>query len=332
MMGMNPLSGGYSVAEFLQLDFAALTTATLAAICCGLLGNFLVLRRQSLMGDAISHAVLPGIVVAFVLAGSRGPVPMILGATAASVTAALLIELVRRLGRIEAGASMGVVFTVMFAGGVLLLEQAAARSVDLDADCVLYGQLEDILWFAGTGWEALLDPAALATLPRELLTLAGLLLLCLLLLALFWKEIRITTFDPGLASSLGIPAGLFHYGLMLMVALAAVASFEAVGSILVIAMLICPAATARLLTDRYGTQLALSGLFGASAAIVGYVAAGFLPGWFGADWALNAAGTIATVAGLQLAAAVVLGPRYGIVGRLRRAALPAEVVTEPRPA
>ncbi len=332
MMGMTPLSGGYSVAEFLQLDFAALTTATLAAICCGLLGNFLVLRRQSLMGDAISHAVLPGIVVAFVLAGSRGPVPMILGATAASVTAALLIELVRRLGRIEAGASMGVVFTVMFAGGVLLLEQAAARSVDLDADCVLYGQLEDILWFAGTGWEALLDPAALATLPRELLTRAGLLLLCLLLLALFWKEIRITTFDPVILAMDLPPLQRIAAQHPDPAYRAAVASFEAVGSILVIAMLICPAATARLLTDRYGTQLALSGLFGASAAIVGYVAAGFLPGWFGADWALNAAGTIATVAGLQLAAAVVLGPRYGIVGRLRRAALPAEVVTEPRPA
>src|SRR5690554_6643239 len=93
--GANGMTGSeYSVAEFLQLDFAAMTTATLAAICCGMLGNFLVLRRQSLMGDAISHAVLPGIVVAFVLAGSRGPIPMILGATAASVTAALLIELV----------------------------------------------------------------------------------------------------------------------------------------------------------------------------------------------------------------------------------------------
>src|SRR3546814_19522935 len=135
-----------STAEFLQLDFPAVATATLAAVCCALLGNFLVLRRQSLMGDAISHAVLPGIVVGFVVAGTRSPLPMIVGATAAAVLAAVLIELVRRLGRIEAGASMGVVFTVMFAFGVLLLEQAAARSVDLDADCVLYGSSESCVF------------------------------------------------------------------------------------------------------------------------------------------------------------------------------------------
>ena len=304
-------------AAFVQVDLPALLAATLAALVCALLGNFLVLRRQSLLGDAISHAVLPGIVAGFLVAGSRAALPMLAGAMAAAALAALLIEAVRRLGRIEPGASMGVVFTVMFALGVLLLEQAAARSVDLDADCVLYGQLEDILWFAASGWGSLLDPAALARMPREVLTLAGVAAVSGLLVALFWKELRITTFDPGLASTLGIPAGLFHYGLILFTALAAIASFEAVGSILVIAMLICPAAAARLLTDRYGVQLALSLSFGAASAILGYVAAGFLPGWLGAPWALNAAGMIAVVAGLILLLAALFGPRHGLLGRRR---------------
>ncbi len=302
-------------AAFVQVDLPALLAATLAATVCALLGNFLVLRRQSLLGDAISHAVLPGIVIGFVLAGSRATLPMVAGALSAAALAAVLIELVRRLGRIEAGASMGVVFTVMFALGVVLLEQAAAHSVDLDADCVLYGQLEDILWFAATGWGSLLDPSALVQLPGEVVTLAAVTALTGLLVGLFWKELKITTFDPGLADALGIPAGPFHYGLVLSTALAAIASFEAVGSILVIAMLICPAAAARLLTDRYGVQLALSLLFGAVSAVVGYVVAGFLPGWLGAAWALNAAGMIATVAGLIVALAALFGPRYGVLGR-----------------
>lgn len=307
--------------EFMQVDFPALATAILAALICGVLGNFLVLRRQSLMGDAISHAVLPGIVVGFIVAGSRSTLPMMGGAVGAAVLAGVLIELVRRFGQIEPGAAMGVVFTVMFALGVVLLEQAAAHSVDLDADCVLYGQLEDILWFEASGWWSLFDREALSGLPRELTTLAVLALVTFALLGLFYKEIKITTFDAGLASALGIPAQAFHYGLILFVSLAAIASFEAVGSILVIAMLICPAATARLITDRYGTQLMLSGLFGVGSAVFGYVAAGFVPGWFGADWALSSSGMMAVVSGVFFGIALVAGPRYGVLAtRVFRAA------------
>lgn len=302
-----------TAAEFMQVDFPALSTAILAAVCCAVLGNFLVLRRQSLMGDAISHAVLPGIVVGFIIAGTRSTIPMMGGAVGAALLSGVLIELVRRFGKIEPGASMGVVFTVMFALGVVLLEQAAAHSVDLDADCVLYGQLEDILWFEASGWGSLLDAGALAGLPRELTTLAVLTLLTLVLLGLFYKELKITTFDAELASSLGIPSRLFHYGLILFVSLAAIASFEAVGSILVIAMLICPAATARLITDRFGVQLLLSGLFGLASAVTGYVAAGFVPGWLGAGWALSASGMMAVMAGVFFAVALLAAPRYGML-------------------
>lgn len=308
-----------TVQDFLQIDLPAVTAAVLACISCALVGNFLVLRRQSLLGDAIAHAVLPGIVAGFLVAGTRTGLPILVGALTAAAAAGVLIEAVRRLGRLESGAAMGVVFTVMFALGVVLIEQAAARTVDLDADCVLYGQLEDILWLAPTGWASLLDPHVWADLPHEVTTLAAVTLLCAVVVAVFYKELMITSFDPALASTLGIPAGLFHYALVLLTAVAAIASFEAVGSILVVAMLICPAATARLLTDRMPVQLALSVLAGAAAGLAGYGAAAFGPFWLGGQASLSAAGMIAVMAGLLLVLAILLGPRHGVLGRRRGA-------------
>lgn len=304
--------------SFLQIDLPAILAALFATVACALLGNFLVLRRQSLMGDAISHAVLPGIVLGFLVAGTRATWPIFAGATLAAVAAAVLIELVRRLARLESGAAMGVVFSVFFAGGVLLIEQAAAHSVDLDAECVLYGQLEDILWLAPTGWASLLDPAVWAELPREVATLAAVTLVCALAVALFWKELKITSFDPELATTLGFPAGVFNTGLMLLVGMVAVAAFEAVGSILVIAMFICPAAAARLLTDRLAVQVWLSVAIAALCAVGGYVAAAFGPFWLGGDSSLAASGMIAVATGLALAAAILLAPRHGVLARWRR--------------
>jgi manganese/zinc/iron transport system permease protein len=321
-----------TVASFLQIDLPAMLAALLATLSCALLGNFLVLRRQSLMGDAVSHAVLPGIVLGFLVAGSRAIWPMFAGATLAAVAAAVLIELVRRLARLDAGTAMGVVFSIFFAAGVLLIEQAAARSVDLDAECVLYGQLEDVLWLAPTGWASLLDPAALAELPHELVTLAAVTAVCAAAVALFWKELKITSFDPELATTLGIPAGAFHVGLMLLVGMVAVAAFEAVGSILVIAMFICPAAAARLLTDRLSVQVWLSLAIAAACALGGYLAAAFGPFWFGGQSSLAASGMIAVSTGLVLAVAVLFAPRHGALARRRspastspRSGLPATV-------
>ena len=212
----------------------------------------------------------------------------------------------------------------MFAGGVVLIEQGAARAVDLDADCVLYGQLEGILWLAPKRWADLADPAVWTELPHQVVVLAAVTLLCVVCVTLFYKELALTSFDPHLATTLGYPAGLFHYGVVVLVAVAAIASFEAVGSILVVAMLICPAATARLLTDRLPVQLWLSvGIGGVTGA------GGYLLGAFGptvlmgepAD-ALNAAGMIATLAGVLLAAAILFAPRHGILGRRRSAPSP----------
>ena len=146
-----------TVQDFLQVDLPAMLACLFATLACTLLGNFLVLRRQSLMGDAIAHAVLPGIVLGFLVAGTRATWPIFIGALLAAVLAAVAIDLVRRYGRLDSGTAMGVVFSILFAGGVVLMEQAAASAVDLDAECVLFGQLEDILWLAPDGWASLLD-------------------------------------------------------------------------------------------------------------------------------------------------------------------------------
>jgi manganese/zinc/iron transport system permease protein len=239
------------------------------------------------------------------LSGTRAALPMILGAAAAAILAATLVHFVRRYGRVEPGAALGVVFTVMFALGVVMLEQGAAHRVDLDPDCVLYGQLETVLWLVATGPESLIDPAALAELPRELVTLAVTLVVLSGLVAWFWKEIQISTFDPELAGALGIPANVFRFGVTLAAAVATVVSFEAVGSILVVAMIVCPAAAARLLTNRYGSQLTVTLVLAATAAVLGYAAAAFGPGLFGSPNSLSAAGMIATFAGILLGLAAI---------------------------
>lgn len=298
-----------SVAEFLQLSLVPLVVGTLAAVICALLGNFLVLRRQSLVGDAVSHVALPGIVAAFILTGTISTIPMMLGAAGSAIVTVALIELVRRVGRIEPGAAMGVVFTAVFAAGVLALEQTDTSTVHLDVEHALYGNLESLIWLAGDRWGALLDPAALAELPPALPRLAAVFVVVAAFLLAFWKELVLGTFDPGFARAVGARPGLVGVALVVLVAVAAVAAFDAVGSIIVIAMFICPAAAARLMTDRLLPQLAWSVGFAVVSAVAGYVLAGYGPLWFGFPASVSAAGMIATVSGLILLVACLAAPR-----------------------
>lgn len=295
-------------AEFVALSLPPLVIGTLAALACALPGNFLLLRRQAMMGDAISHVVLPGIVVAFLVTGQVSTWPMLLGAAGAAILAALLIEAVRRIGRLNPGTAMGVVFTAMFAGGVLLLEQSDTSSVQLDVQHALYGNLESLIWLDGLGWSSLLDPQALQGLPPEL----GRMALCLLVIAgatvLFWRPLTLTTFDEGFARSLGLPVALIGFGLVVLAAVAAVAAFDAVGSIIVIAMFICPPAAARLMTNSLRTQVWWSLGFAALSAVGGYVLAGYGPIWLGFAQSVSAAGMIATVSGLILTLAALFAP------------------------
>lgn len=295
-------------AEFVPLSLTPLLIGILAAVTCALPGNFLLLRRQALIGDAISHVVLPGIVVAFLLTGTIAAAPMMLGAAAAALLAVLLIEAVRRIARIEAGAAMGVIFTTLFAAGVLLLEQSDTSAVHLDVEHALYGNLESLIWLDATGWQSLLDPVALAGLPPELPRMALAFVIVALAIRLMWRPLALSTFDEGFAATLGMPVRWIGLGLVMLAALAAVAAFDAVGSIIVIAMFICPPAAARMMTDLLTAQIAWSIGFATLSAVLGYVAAGYGPLWLGYDNSVSAAGMIATMSGLILCITMLTGP------------------------
>lgn len=295
-----------TVTDFLRLDLPALLAAILACGSCGLLGSFLLLRRDSLLGDALSHAVLPGIIAGFALTGARAGLPMLLGALTAALLAVFLIGLVRRVARLESGAATGAVFTSFFALGLMLMEATGARSVDLDLDCVLFGQLESVVWLEAQGFGSLLDPVALAALPRQLFLLAAVAVVLAGLVALLWRPLHLLCFDPDYAAAIGLPARGLELALNLMVAAAAVAAFEAVGSILVVAMLVCPAAAIRLLTDSYRAQVLGGAALGAALGAIGYALAGPLPAVFGQAFSLNAAGVIGTLGGLAVAGTMML--------------------------
>ncbi|MBT5944871.1 MAG: metal ABC transporter permease [Rhodospirillaceae bacterium] len=301
-------------AEFVQFSLTPVLIGVLSAIACALPGNFLILRRQALIGDAISHVVLPGIVVAFLLTGMISAVPMLLGAAGAALVAVVLIEAVKRLGNIEPGAAMGAIFTSMFAAGVLILEQTDTSSVHLDVEHALMGNLESLVWLRAEGWHSLLDPSMLATLPGELSRIAAVCAFVVVATLMFWRWLKIATFDEGFAQALGIPSTALGLGLVVVAAIAAVAAFDAVGSIIVIAMFICPPAAARLMTNRLGHQVVWSAVFATLSAVLGYVLAGYGPFWFGFEGAVSAAGMIATVSGIILAGACVFGPHRSRVG------------------
>jgi len=301
-------------AEFVQFSLTPILIGILASVACALPGNFLILRRQALIGDAISHVMLPGIVVAFLLSGVVAAMPMLLGAAASAIVAVVLIELVKRVGQVEPGAAMGVVFTTLFAAGVLLLEQSDTSSVHLDVEHALMGNLESLIWLRAEGWGSLFDPVALATLPPELGRMA---LACAVMIALtlvFWRWLKIATFDEGFAEALGIPAAPLGFGLVIASALAAVAAFEAVGSIIVIAMFICPPAAARLMTSNLERQVLWSVVFATLSAVAGYVMAGYGPLWLGGSDSVSAAGMIAAVSGVILGLACLFGPHRHRVG------------------
>ncbi len=278
----------------------AFWTILVGVVCnasCALLGCYLVLRRMSLVGDAISHAILPGLAVGFLLSGSTSIVPMLVGAMLAGLLTTLLTQTLHSYARVPEDASMGVVYTTMFAVGVILISQA--RHVDIDTDCVLYGEIA----FAA------LDTVPLMGLeiPRSLQWLIPVAVLTVLFVVVFWKELKLVSFDAGLAVAMGFSAVMVHYLLMGMVAFVSVAAFKEVGSILVIAMLIVPAATAHLLTDRLSRMMVWAVLVGSVSAVGGYPLA----------FRLNTspAGMMAVVAGGQFCVAAVFAPRHGFLGR-----------------
>lgn len=268
------------------------------------------------MGDAISHAVLPGLALAFIVSQNRASWTMFLGAALAGVVTALFTQWIAKFGKVDRGAAMGIVFTTLFAIGLILIKQSADH-VDLDASCVLYGAIEYTSLDQVTLWE---NEEAALILPRAALVTGGALVFNLLIIGLFYKEFKMASFDPALAKTLGFRPQLMHYLLMTMVAVTTVASFEAVGSIIVIAMLIVPPATAFLLTRNLPLLMGLSLIFAAASAVLGHLGAKSIT-FFGLP-ETSSSGMMATVAGLLFLPVWFFGPH----GLLRAA---PEIKVEP---
>ena len=291
--------------DWTEFDLWIVTVGALCAAACAVPGCFLLLRGMSMMGDAISHAVLPGLAIAFWLTASRASLSMFIGAAVVGVLTALFTEWVSRFGNVHRGAAMGIVFTTLFAIGLLVLRQAADK-VDLDASCVLYGAIEltplDTIW----------------GIPKAALVNGGALLVNVLFTILFYKELKISSFDPELADTLGFSSRLMHYLLMTVVAVTTVAAFESVGSIIVIAMLIVPPATAYLLTRSMGVLLFMSVLFGVGSAVLGHVGASIVPKWFGYEQTTSS-GMMAAASGLFFLLAWLFAPGTGVIARRFRA-------------
>lgn len=276
----------------------------LVTAACGLVGNYLLLRRLAMMGDAVSHSVLPGLVIAFLLSQSRGTGAMFAGALFAGVLSTVIIEFIHTKTRVKQDAAMGIAFTTLFALGVVLTSLYASR-IDLDADCVLFGEIA----FVPLEPRVVLGGVALA--PAPVLRMGTVLLGVVLLIVAFYKELLVSSFDAGLARSLGLNPTVAHYGLMAVLSLVVVSAFESVGAILVIAMLILPGATASLLTTRLRRMHFLAVVHAALSAVLGT----HLGLWL--ECSLGAAMVVAGTGLFVLA--WLFGPRDGLVRRLVRA-------------
>ncbi len=268
-----------------------MVTVHLVAITCAVLGVFLYLRRMSLIADALAHVALPGIVLAFMVSGSLNPWVMILGAVAVGVGSSMAIQGLADQPNIRSDAAIGVVFTSLFALGVILLS-TVVRDAHIDTHCMLFGDLLGVsdraMFLVG-----LVAPVTLG------------------LVVIFYRWLEASSFDPRYAASIGIPVGLVNYGLMTAVTVTAVAGFEAVGAILVIALIIVPGATAHLLSDRLGVMMAWSVAHAVVSSWVGMYAAI----WFNT----SAAGAIVVVGGILYGVAFLMAPTHGrLWRRLRR--------------
>ncbi|MDX1950813.1 MAG: metal ABC transporter permease [Verrucomicrobiota bacterium] len=270
---------------------------------CGLVGNYLILRRMALVGDAISHSVLPGIASAFLFTQSRSSGIMFLGALLAGVVTTLLIELIHKKSRVKQDSAIGIAFTSLFAIGVIMISLFASK-IDLDQECVLYGEIGFVPFqpmMQLFGWQVAPTPVAV---------MGAVMLGTLLLLLLFYKELLVSSFDAGLASSLGINATAVHYSLMCWLSIVVVSAFESVGAILVIAMLILPGATASLLSYRLPSIHALTLLHAALSSILGV----HLSFWLDC----STAGAMVVMGAVLFTLAWLLSPGQGLVGRWLR--------------
>ncbi len=282
-------------------DLIIIGTAVLVAANCASIGAFLVLRQMAMMSDAISHAVLLGIVIAVFVVGGRETVPVIVGGVLSGILTVSLVELLYRTGRLKKDSSIGIIFPFLFAIGVILVTQAG--NVHVDAQHVLYGSIEfvpfDTLY---------VDEINIGS--KSLWVLGVLAVANISFIAILYKELKISTFDASFAVSVGLMPVLIHYLLMIMVATTAVVAFESVGAIMVIAFFIVPAAGSYLLTDKLSRMIPLSVTLGIVSAVTGYSLALLID--------VSIAGSMATMAGVVFGLIWVFAPHRGLISRWRR--------------
>ncbi|MGM1044567.1 MAG: metal ABC transporter permease [Bacillota bacterium] len=278
-----------------------LLTASLVGLSCGIIGVFLILRRMAMMADAISHTVLLGIVTAFLITRELRGTHMLVGAIIAGLLTAVLVQWFHSRG-VQQDASIGVVFTTMFAVGVILIATQAGNA-HLDVKHALMGEITFVPWNK-------IQIPWLGEVPEATFILSVVLLVVILVILAFYKEWKITSFDPALAASIGIPVVLMHYVFMSLVSVTTVAAFDAVGAIMVVAMLITPAAAAYLWTDRMSIMLVLSATFGVVSAVAGYYIAVWL------DTSIS--GSMAFATGIVFLLSFLLSPKHGILSRYLR--------------
>lgn len=272
---------------------------SLVAVACALPGVFLVLRKMALISDAISHSILPGIVVGFFVTQDLASPWLILMATATGVLTVVLVEYIQKTGLVKEDTAIGLVFPSLFSIGVIMIARNAG-DVHLDVDAVLLGEVAfapfDRLMFNG------LDIG-----PKSLWMMGSILMVTITLLVLFYKELKVATFDAGLAASMGFLPMAIHYGLMTVSSVTTVGAFDAIGAVLVVAFMIVPAACVYLLTDNLKKLLIYSSILGVVCSLVGY--------WIANALDASIAGTIATVLGLVFFGVYLFAPNRGYLSQ-----------------
>lgn len=251
-------------------EFWIIITASLVAICTALLGSFLMLRKMAMVGDAISHAVLPGIVVAYLMSGSKVSLSLLFGATLTGLIATFIISLIAKKARIQNDAAIGITYTLLFAIGIILIEAGVSGNVDIDLDCVLYGDIALI------NLDKIIIDGNLYLGPRAFYVELLAFIIVLIAIILGFKGLKILSFNEEYAASLGIKVNRWHYFLMALVSLVTVLSFEVVGAVLVVGFLVIPPATAYLITDKLKSLLWIASGFGVLSVVIGFILADIL--------------------------------------------------------
>ena len=276
--------------------------ASLVAIACAIPGTFLVLRKMAMISDAISHSILPGIVIGFFITQDLNSPVLILLAALTGIITVVLVEYIQKTGLVKEDTAIGLVFPILFSIGVILIAKNA-NDVHLDVDAVLLGEL------AFAPFDRLLI-SGVDVGPKSLWIIGSILMITVTLLIAFFKELKVSTFDAGLAASLGFSPAIIHYGLMSVASVTTVGAFDAVGAILVVALMIAPAATAYLLTTNLKRMLLYAVCFGVFSAISGYWLAHFLDA--------SIAGSITTMLGILFLAVYLFAPNKGVIAVLYR--------------